>query len=98
MPKSSYLKIHSIQGQEKINVMYQGVGVQQKGAVTLGYGWGVETIDHALLSVADGSAGTFYARIVVLPVLNLAFAGVTNSGDGHAALDKAIRRFTGLPW
>lgn len=96
LPGSAYKVIHSIQAKEKINVMYQGA--EQNEKTTLGYGWAVIPIGDEMLSVADGSAGTFYARIAVLPALDLAFAGFTNSGDGEKALSESIRRFTGLSW
>lgn len=96
LTQSSYERIHSIQGSERARVMYQGANSRR--VITLGYGWAVVSIDDAMLSAADGSGGTFYARLVVLPALDIAFAGFTNSGDGEAALSEAIRELTGLPW
>jgi len=96
LPESMYREIHSIQTREKISVMYQGAN--QRGEIPLGYGWGLLSVDKAMISVADGSGGTFYARLAVLPELDLAFAGFTNSGDGEPALSEITRRITGLPW
>lgn len=64
----------------------------------MGYGWVVIPEEGSLLSVADGSGGTFYARVIVFPALNAAFAGFTNCGDGFKSLDKTIERITGLNW
>lgn len=64
----------------------------------MGYGWMVIPEGGKLLSAADGSGGTFYARVIVFPALNAAFVGFTNYGDGYKALDKAIERITGLKW
>ncbi len=96
LPQSAYAEIHTIHVKENINVMYQGA--KQSDILTLGYGWAVIPIGDDLLSAGDGSGGTFYARVVVLPVLDLAYVGFTNSGAGEAALSESIRRFTGLPW
>ncbi len=94
--KEEYEIIHSIQAKEKISVMYQGI--TQEGESTLGYGWAVVPFGDGNLSAADGSGGTFYARLAILPEYNLAFAGFTNAGDGERALSEAIRQLTGLDW
>jgi CubicO group peptidase (beta-lactamase class C family) len=94
LDKTGYTSIHTIHLTAKINDMY--MGANQEGNLTLGYGWGVASVEGGYLSVADGSGGTFYARIAVYPALDIAFAGFTNYGDGSAALDEAIKKITGL--
>ena len=66
--------------------------------MTMGYGWGVFDPEGNLLSAAEGTEGTFFARLVIYPALDLAFAGFTNCGNGSAALDEAIGRITGFEW
>lgn len=92
----AYDQMHTVHAEERVSRFYQGARGRQ--AVTLGYGWGVSEIDHERISVADGSAGTFYARVVVLPALDVAFVGFTNAGSGEPALSEAYRASTGLPW
>jgi CubicO group peptidase (beta-lactamase class C family) len=94
LSQNSYANIHAIHLTAKISEMY--MGMTQEGDLTLGYGWGVFPIPGGNLSVADGSGGTFLARLAVYPALDVAFAGFTNCGDGSAALDEAIKRLTGL--
>lgn len=96
LPAPAYATIHATQVTERANTMYQGV--RTRARVEYGYGWGVHHIHGARLSIADGSAGTFYARLAVLPALDLAFAGFTNAGDGARALDAAVIRATGITW
>jgi hypothetical protein len=66
-------------------------------AVYSNVGWVIPE-EGSLLSVADGSGGTFYARVIVFPPLNAAFAGFTNCGDGYKALDKVIKKIAGFNW
>lgn len=87
-----YQTIHSVQLTAKLSEMY--VNINKKTKVTMGYGWVVIPEEGSLLSVADGSGGTFYARVIVFPALNAAFAGFTNCGDGYKALDKVIQKIT----
>lgn len=91
-----YQTIHSVQLTAKLSEMY--VNTNKKTKVTMGYGWVVIPEEGSLLSVADGSGGTFYARVIVSPPLNAAFAGFTNCGDGYKALDKVIKKITGFNW
>jgi CubicO group peptidase (beta-lactamase class C family) len=91
-----YQTIHSVQLTAKLCEMY--VNNNKKTKVTMGYGWVVIPEEGSLLSVADGSGGTFYARVIVFPPLNAAFAGFTNCGDGYKALDKVIQKITGFNW
>ncbi len=94
LSRHGYATMHSVQGTEKYSVMYQGA--TQRGKVSFGYGWGVAEINGTHVSVADGSGGTFYARLVVIPTLDLAFAGFTNAGDGAEALGHVFRESTGI--
>lgn len=96
LPAPAYATIHATQVTERARTMYQGVRARTR--VEYGYGWGVHHFGGARLSIADGSAGTFYARLAVLPALDLAFAGFTNAGDGARALDAAALRATGIAW
>jgi len=94
LDKNGYENIHSVHMTAKISEMY--IGMEQEGNVTMGYGWGVFAVEGGNLSVADGSGGTFYARIAVYPALDVGFAGFTNCGDGSLALDEAIKKITGM--
>jgi hypothetical protein len=55
-------------------------------------------VDGYRMYAADGSAGTFYARLLVVPSHDVAFAGFVNSGAGEPARSRAIGSLTGLPW
>lgn len=96
LPAQSYATAHAPQVTERASTMYQGM--RSRARVTYGYGWGLQELRGARLSIADGSAGTFYARVAVLPALDVAFAGFTNAGDGVGALDAAVVRATGIRW
>lgn len=92
--KDGYANIHTIHLTTKISEMY--IGVNQKGNLSLGYGWGIVPEAAGNLSMAEGSGGTFYAMIGVYPALDAGFVGFTNSGDGSEALREAIKKITGL--
>lgn len=94
LPKHAYEKIHSVNAVADSATMYQGAPSGQE--LSLGLGWGVAETDSGLLSLADGSGGTFYARLVVYPALDIAFAGLANSGDGDKALRRVIKDSTGF--
>lgn len=96
LSQEGYQTIHSVHLKTKLSEMY--INSKEKGYLTMGYGWMVIPEGGKPLSAADGSGGTFYARLIVFPALNAAFAGFTNCGDGFKALDKAIERMTGLSW
>lgn len=96
LTKESYKKIHSVQEVSSMKDMY--IGTNQDGEGTFGYGWGLAPVENDYISLADGSGGTFYARLVIYPPLNVAFCGFTNCGNGAAALDKTIERITGFEW
>jgi CubicO group peptidase (beta-lactamase class C family) len=69
-----------------------------KQKLELGYGWVSVPTWRGRVSAGDGSGGTFFARIVVFPALDLAFVAVTSTGGGAPAIGDAIRRVTGLAW
>ncbi|MBN1647623.1 MAG: beta-lactamase family protein [Spirochaetales bacterium] len=94
LSQTGYSTMHSIQAQADIETMYQGAG-RGTGTIKFGLGWAVEETDSGLFSMADGSGGTFYARLIVYPALDIAFAGFTNSGSGEVLSD-VIRRTTGF--
>jgi CubicO group peptidase (beta-lactamase class C family) len=96
MKKPHYETIHRVHLNAGISDMYDSPG--QEGEIPLGYGWIVIDDSTGTISTADGSAGTFYATIIVYPGLDLAFVGVTSCGDGKEALNKAIHEITGLEW
>ncbi len=96
LPREAYERIHTIHARVRTDVMYPGS--PSKAELTLGHGWAVVPIGGVKLSAADGSGGTFFARLAVLPSHAVAFAGVTSAGDGEPALGDAIGRVAGLPW
>jgi CubicO group peptidase (beta-lactamase class C family) len=96
LPQAAYARIHAIHARVRADQMYPGSSTREW--VRLGYGWGLARVGRGLLSAADGSAGTFYARVAVLPAYDLVFVGLTNAADGEPALSEAYRRFTGLAW
>lgn len=96
LDQKNYERIHSAHIKANIKEMYPGM--QAKGSIPLGYGWGVLADAAGNISTADGSGGTFYATLIIYPGLDMAFAGFTNSGDGKPALNEAIRKLTGFKW
>jgi hypothetical protein len=74
--------------------MYQNSGSNYK--INVAYEWGIFPILDCTISAADGSGGTFYARIVIFPEYNAAFAGFTNCGNGNNALTSLLRQLTGF--
>ena len=69
-----------------------------KAELALGYGWLLVDTGGYRVSGADGSAGTFYARLLILPAHDVGFAAMVNSGAGDPVLHDAFRTLTGLPW
>jgi CubicO group peptidase (beta-lactamase class C family) len=96
LSRESYKTIHSIQVTAKMREMY--IGLKSDADASYGYGWAVVPVEGDLLSIADGSGGTFFARLIVFPPLNAAFCGLTNCGNGAVALDRAIEKTTGFEW
>lgn len=104
---AGYREIHRVQATVHLAEMYgpslaaaRGLAPGGGGAdtLTLGFGWVVLPLPEGLLSAADGSGGTFFARVLVFPPLDAAFVGITSAGSGAAALDAAIEAVTGLEW
>lgn len=96
LPAAAYQRIHSPQLRVRADEMY--VGSQTCEELALGLGWAVVEAGGYPLSAADGSGGTFYARLAVLPSHDVAFAALVNSGAGEPVLSEAIRALLGLPW
>jgi CubicO group peptidase (beta-lactamase class C family) len=96
LAKAEYQALHSIHETTSLSDMYvSATGDQQ---LTLGLGWMVIQERGSLISAADGSGGTFFARIIVFPALNVAFVGFTNCGNGSPALDNLIKKLSGFEW
>jgi CubicO group peptidase (beta-lactamase class C family) len=96
LDEAGYRILHTIHDTVDLSEMY--FDIAEHIEATMGYGWAVVDVGGDLLSAADGSAGTFYARIVVFPSLNVAFVGFTNCGSGSSALDEVIEQLTGFKW
>ncbi len=94
LSENGYEKLHSIHLKVEIREMYQGI--DQKGTVNLGYGWGLVPLKEGSASVAEGSAGTFFAGIMIYPKKNIAFAGFTNAGNGMMPLLESLYKATGV--
>ena len=89
LSKKYYINIHSIHTPAKLNEMYMGIDTDE--TITLGYGWVVMNVDNDLLSMFDGSGGTFFARAIINPALNISFVGLTNTGKGNKALESTLK-------
>ena len=89
LSKKYYINIHSIYTPAKLNEMYMGIDTDE--TITLGYGWVVMNVDNDLLSMFDGSGGTFFARAIINPALNISFVGLTNTGKGNKALESTLK-------
>jgi CubicO group peptidase (beta-lactamase class C family) len=96
LDQKGYETIHSVQESVKISDLYQGTN--QKGDISLGYGWAIVPVEGGFLSVAEGSGGTFYATIAVYPALDVGFAAFTNCGNGNEAIGDAVKAATGFDW
>ena len=97
LDRAGYELIHEIHVVTKMSEMYQSSSA--RGTITMGYGWAVVPVNKKNnLSAADGSGGTFYARIIVFPLVDMALVGFTNSGNGNEALDFVVEKVTGLKW
>ncbi|MBN2534636.1 MAG: beta-lactamase family protein [Spirochaetales bacterium] len=87
LTKESYEKIHS---------EYKMTNVDGREMI-MGYGFGMAYIcgGKHKISAGDGSGGTFYARILVYPKLNMAFVCFTNCGNGEKAITKLMMSLVG---
>ena len=94
LSRNYYEIIHAIHAEAKLNEMY--VGLDTDETITLGYGWAVLNVDNNLLSMFDGSGGTFYARAIIYPALNISFVGFTNTGKGNKPLESVLKQIVGL--
>ena len=95
LTQTSYRQLHVTQVEADAAVMYRLKTPQHGPALKLGYGWGIETTDAGPLSSADGSGGTYYARLLIYPPLGLAFAGLANDGSGSVVLNQVVEAATG---
>jgi CubicO group peptidase (beta-lactamase class C family) len=81
---------------ETYHFLHEPVGKTAQGT---GYalGWGITELDGVPTHAHSGSAGTFYARVVLQPTRDLAVAVVTNAGDEDAgtAAREALRGLLG---
>ena len=68
----------------------------EKGEVHLGYGWGIVPTSFGTAYAADGSGGTFYARIGLLPDKGMALVALSNAGHAQAAIADAQRFLTSI--
>jgi CubicO group peptidase (beta-lactamase class C family) len=105
LEQTEYEIIHKIQAEAKLGEMYQIDDIatlknmNPNTKITMGYGWSVIPVDSEnTLSAMDGSGGTYFARIIVFPLIDAAFAGFSNCGNGNKALGFVIEKISGLKW
>jgi len=94
LSKEHYRIIHNIYTPAVLNEMYVGLDIEE--TITLGYGWAVLKVNDNLLSMFDGSGGTFFARAIIYPALNISFVGLTNTGKGNMAIESAFKQILGV--
>ena len=94
LSKERYEIIHKIYTPAILNEMYVGLDIEE--TITLGYGWAVLKVNDNLLSMFDGSGGTFFARTIIYPAQNISFVGLTNTGKGNMALESAFEQILGV--
>lgn len=92
--RSAYELIHSVGIEVDISTMYQLD--EGSGKLKLGHGVAVEETELGKLSAGEGSGGTYLAFMVIYPGLDIAFAGLTNAGDGMEVLSRIIKETTGF--
>ncbi len=105
LPAAGHAALHAVHAQARVAEMYApslaflrrayGPAVD-RATNDLGYGWVTFATRRGRVSAGDGRAGTFFARIVVHPALDLAFVAATSAGNGAAAAADALRAATGL--
>lgn len=95
LSQDGYNTIHSIQARVDASTMYIYGGYEGSGMIDLGFGWMVSETESGLLSGAQGSGGTFFASMIIYPPMDMAFAGLTNSGATDLIND-IIKRTTGF--
>ncbi|MBN2441426.1 MAG: beta-lactamase family protein [Spirochaetales bacterium] len=86
----SYEKIHS---GNKVTAI-------EGSEMEMGYGFGISYISGGKhkMSGGDGSGGTFYARIIVYPAINMSFVCFTNCGNGEPGLTELMMSLFGGIW
>jgi CubicO group peptidase (beta-lactamase class C family) len=89
-----YERILSVQGTARAEEMY--MKTDAGGELQLGYGWGVVTTDSGTAFVGDGTGGTFYARIGLLPGKGIGFVALSNAGNAEPAITDAQKLLTGI--
>jgi CubicO group peptidase (beta-lactamase class C family) len=94
LDKEYYELLHLIHAVVDAKDMYQGVSINYD--LNLAYGWGIIYYNDFHVSAANGTGGTFYARLVIFPWADTAFAGFTNAGNGAGALDSVLKELTGF--
>jgi D-alanyl-D-alanine carboxypeptidase len=96
LSRNAYKELHRIHHSVDSGIMYPGTpaGFKQN----FGLGWGIAKTALGPLSLSDGSGGTFYARLMVFPTLDIAFAGLSNHGSGQIVFGRVLEAATGLSW
>ena len=80
-------KLMSTEAYQKLHTRY-AVGTAEGGTMHVGYGFGVTP----RFSAVDGSAGTFYARLVVIPKSGAALVFFSNCGNGEEAITDLMKK------
>lgn len=96
LPGPGYAELFAHKLRVRMDELYPGS--RAKSRLDLAYGAALVQLKGYRVVAADGSAGTFYARVLLLPSHDLAFAGFVNSGAGEPVLSRAFVSLTGLPW
>jgi CubicO group peptidase (beta-lactamase class C family) len=91
---AGYASILSVQGEAAMSEMYPGS--PQSTVLRFGLPWGVSETRLGAGWYADGTGGTFYARIALVPAKGIAFVGLSNAGNGESAISDAMTFLTGL--
>jgi CubicO group peptidase (beta-lactamase class C family) len=89
-----YARILSVQGEARAEEMY--MQSRERGIIQIGYGWAVVTTGAGTAYTGDGTGGTFYARIGLLPAKDMAFVALANAGNAEPAITDAQVYLTGI--
>jgi CubicO group peptidase (beta-lactamase class C family) len=105
LDREGYAVMHAAHATARIAEMYEpsldalraayGSDLSE-ATTTIGFGRGVVTTTNGPISLGDGSGGTFFARIVVFPGLDVALVAATSAGSGSAAIADIMKKATGL--
>jgi CubicO group peptidase (beta-lactamase class C family) len=90
---SGYARLHEVGAETDAASFFGSAGM--KGRIRIAQGWYLYGDGPSAIHAADGTAGTFYAAVAILPDRGYALAGATNSGAGEQALAKALKRILG---